>query len=111
VTHLVVRRNNLVADRERALLDGSNMQHVAVEDLNILDDKVGLAVDDDPTRVVLLSSRLGVKVGLVKNDTDERLGRHLRGRLVKVARVVDRLDLGVDVAQTCSAEGESATER
>jgi hypothetical protein len=98
-THLVVGRNDLVADGEGSLLDGTNVKNVAVEDLDVLDVEVGLAVNDNATSVALLSSRLGVEVGLVEQDTDKCLVRGLRGRLVELARVVDGLDLGVDVAE------------
>lgn len=98
-THLVVGRNDLVANREGSLLDGTNVKNVAIEDLDVLDVEVGLAVNDDATSVALLSSRLGVEVGLVEQDSDESLIGGLRGRLVELARVVDGLDLGVDVAE------------
>lgn len=55
------------------------MQNVAVEDLDVLDVEVGLAVNDDTAGVALLSSRLGVEVGLVEQDTDESLVGGLRG--------------------------------
>ena len=76
------------------------MQDVTVEDLNILHDEVGLAVDDNSTGVALLSSRLGVEVGLVEQNTDESLIWCFRSGLVKFAGVVDSLDLRVDISET-----------
>lgn len=46
---------------------------------------------------MLLSPRLGVKVGLVEDDPEARRGRKLRGRGVERRVEVDRLDLRVDI--------------
>lgn len=99
-THLVVGRHNLVTDGQLALSHVSNVEYVTVEDLDLLDDKVGLAVDDDTTSVVLLSSRLGVEVGLVEDEPESFLGGSLGGGVVELAQVVDGLDGCVDVSKT-----------
>lgn len=104
-THLVVGRHHLVTDGQLTLSHVSNVQHVTVEDLDLLDDKVGLAINDDTASVVLLSSRLGVEVGVVEDETEGFLGGSLGGRFVELARVVDGLDGCIDVSETWGRRG------
>jgi len=65
-THLVVCADDLVTDLQLALLQLTDMQNVAVVHLHIGHLELGLAVNGEDTSIVLLSTLLGVKVGLVK---------------------------------------------
>jgi len=51
------------------ILEMTGMQDIAVVHLDIFDLKVGDAVNNDITSIVLLSTRLSVEAGLVKENT------------------------------------------
>jgi hypothetical protein len=48
--------------------------------LDIFNLEFGLAVNSDDTGIVLLTTLLGVKVGLVEEDTEWSIGRKLGRR-------------------------------
>jgi hypothetical protein len=98
-THLVVSGNDLVADLQLALLQSTNVQDITVVHLHVLDLELGLTIDGKDTSVVLLSTLLGVEVGLVQEDAKWSVGGNVLGRLVEVGRVVDSLDVGFDVIE------------
>ena len=77
------------------------MQDVSVIYLYILDLELGLPIDGNDTSVVLLTTLLGIKVGLVQNDTKGRVGREFRSRVVEFGGVIYRLDGRFDIIQTC----------
>jgi hypothetical protein len=55
------------------------MQHITVEHLHILHLELGLVADRQKTGIVLLPTLFGVKVGLVKDDSECLAGRNLGG--------------------------------
>ena len=110
-TDLVVRRDDLIVQSEFSFLQSSDVQNVSVVDLDVVDEEVGLAVDDDATRVVLLSSRFGVEVGLVEDDSESSVGREFVRVVVEFRGEVDCLDRRVDVAQSYRIESSVATIR
>jgi hypothetical protein len=57
------------------------MQDVTVVHLHIGHLELGLAVDGEHTRIVLLSALLGVEVGLVEQDTERGIGSQVLRRL------------------------------
>ena len=82
------------------------MHNVSVGDLNVGNLELRLAVDGKNTSVILLTSLLGVEVCLVEEDTERRVGGDLFRRLVEFGRVVDALDSGLDIVESCpSAQG------
>ena len=66
MAHLVVRADDLVSNIQLALLQLTNMQDITVVHLYVGHLELGLAVNGEDTSIVLLSTLLGVKVGLVK---------------------------------------------
>ena len=65
-TYLVIRRYNLITDTELAVFHSADMQHIAIEDLNIRDLELRNTIDDDATSVVFLSTRFCVEACAIK---------------------------------------------
>lgn len=76
------------------------MKNVTIESLDVLDDELGLSVNDDSASVVLLSSGLGVTGSLVENDTKGGFGRDFCSRFVEFAGVVDSFDRSINVSRS-----------
>lgn len=110
-THLVVSRDNLIVQSEFSLLQSSDMQNVSVVNLHIVDEEVGLAIDDDSTSVVFLSSRFSVEVGLVQNDSESSIGRKFVRVVVELRREVDCLDRCVDVSESYRIDSSVVAQR
>lgn len=91
-THLAVRASDLVPDLDLALLHEPDVQDVSIEHLHIGHLEVGLAIDRQRARVVLLSTGFGVKVGLVEQDPEGRSLFEIRGGVDKLGGLVDPLD-------------------
>lgn len=100
-TYLVVGTGHLVSNLELAFLQLSNVQNIAIVDLNVGNFKVGLAVDGDGSSVILLTTRLGVEVGLIKQKTEWTTRFQLGRVLDKLGFLVDGLDLADGVAEHC----------
>lgn len=64
--YLVVGTSDFIANLELTFLHVTDVQNITVVYLNVGNLKVCFAVDGDGTSVILLTSRLGVKVRLVK---------------------------------------------
>jgi hypothetical protein len=71
--------------------------------LYIFNLEFGLAVNSDDTGIVLLTTLLGVKVGLVEQDTERSIGRKLGRRRNEFRRLVKSLDGCLDILDACSS--------
>lgn len=67
-TNLIVRRDDLIADLKLAILDVTDVEHIAIVNLDVRDFELGDAVDNDATRVVLLATRLCIEARAVKEE-------------------------------------------
>lgn len=72
--HLVIRRDHFISDIQLAFLQLTDMKNVTVVDLHIGDLELGLSVNSKHTRIVLLSTLLGVEVCLVEQDSERLVG-------------------------------------
>lgn len=99
-THLIISRNHLIPNLQRPLLQGPNVKHVTVKHLHVRDLELGLPIDRQHSRVKLLTSLLGVEVGLVEEDAEAGgRGGELVGGGDELGGLVDALDGTVDVAE------------
>jgi hypothetical protein len=74
------------------------MENVAAEDLDVGHKELGLPVDDDRAGVAFLSSRLGVEVCSVEEETDGRRrgGEGGGGGGEEGGGVIDALECRID---------------
>jgi hypothetical protein len=96
----VIRGDNWAANVEFAVFENTGVYNISVVDLDVADLKVGDAVNDNVTSIILLSTRLGVEARLVKDDTKGGACRDLAGIFVELFVVYNDLNLGVNVAST-----------
>ena len=96
----VVSANDLISDLELSFFESTNMEDVTVEYLDIFDLEFRFTIDGDDTGIVLLTTLLGVEVGLVEYDTEWSIGRKLGGGRDEFRRLVETLDGCLDVLET-----------
>ena len=65
-------RDNLIAHGECAILELADVEHVTIVNLDVRDLEFCDTVDNDASRIVLLSTRLSVETGLIEQDSKQR---------------------------------------
>jgi hypothetical protein len=69
MAYLIIAGDNLIANLQLPVFHRTSMEDVSVENLNVLDRKLGHTVDNDTSGIVLLTSRLRIHAGLVEQNT------------------------------------------
>ena len=96
-TELVVLASNLITSGKVTILDEAVMNNVTTKLLNIENLELGNTIDDDATSISNLTTGLGVKVGVVEEETNGGLGRKILGGLEELLTVEDQLDLALGI--------------
>jgi hypothetical protein len=75
----VISANDFVSDFELSFFQSTDVEDVTVEHLDIFDLEFRFTINGDDTGIILLTTLLGVEIGLVEYDTEWGIGRELRG--------------------------------
>jgi hypothetical protein len=96
----VISANDFVSDFELSFFQSTDVEDVTVEHLDIFDLEFRFTINGDDTGIILLTTLLGVEIGLVEYDTEWGIGRELRGGRDEFRRLVETLDSRFDVLET-----------
>jgi hypothetical protein len=96
----VISADDFISNFELSFFQSTDVEHVTVEYLNILNLEFRFTIDGDDTSVILLTTLLSVEVGLVEYDTEWGIGRKFRGGRDEFRRLVETLDSCLDVLET-----------
>lgn len=104
-THFVIGTCHFIAQLELTFLQVTDMQNITVVYLNVGDFKVCFTINGDGPSVILLTSRFGVKVCLVEQQTKGAAGLQFGRAANKLGLLVDGLDVAGRVAEYYEVAG------